>query len=91
MKYRSIAVPVDATQFDQTVKHFVDEFNVKYIKDSEGNMLSIVIGDWIVYFPNNEIHVVSDKNFKQRFVMTEYFTKEELMYARKLAETCDCE
>ena len=91
MKFRSIAVPVEAVKFDLTVEHLEDEHNVKYIKDSYGNILPLVIGDWIVHFPNNEIHVVTDKNFKERFVMTEYFTKEELSYARRLAENCDCE
>lgn len=90
MKYRSIAVPVDAVQFDLNVPHFVDEYGVNYIRDSYGNILPLVVGDWIVYFPNNEIHVVADKCFKQRFEQTDKFTKQELSYARKLAETNDC-
>lgn len=90
MKYRSIAVPVEAIQFDLTVPHLVDEYGVNYIKDSYGNILPLVVGDWIVYFPNNEIHVVTDKCFKQRFERTESFTKSELSYARRLAENSDC-
>lgn len=91
MKYRSIAVPVEAVQFDETVAHMVDEHGVMYIQDSYGNILPLVIGDWIVYFPNNEIHVVADKCFKQRFEQTDKFTKQELTYARRMAEACDCE
>ena len=47
-------------------------------------------GDWLVEFPNGEVHVVRDIRFKQRFEHVESYTKEDIKsavsMARKLAE-----
>lgn len=96
MNYRSIAVPVKATQWIKEDSHILVFPNydggdiISYSLTGEYGATEVEVGDWIVEFPNGEIHVVRDKHFKQRFEQTEKFTKSELSYAQRLSETTDC-
>lgn len=96
MNYRSIAVPVQATQWFKDGDHnlvypIFDGFNIQWyeLSNSSGST-EVDSGDWIVEFPNGEVHVVRDKHFKQRFQETTKFTKQELSYVSRLASMGDC-
>lgn len=96
MNYRSISVPVKATQWNKPGDHEkVTEDNTYqivtyYIEDKLSNPLPVEAGDWIVDFPNGELHVVRDVHFKQRFEHTDKYTMKELGYAARMAESGDC-
>lgn len=42
--------------------------------------------DWIVEFPNGEVHVVRDERFSQRFQRVEAYTPEEVKNAISMAK-----
>lgn len=116
MKFKSRAIPVEATQFNEesyeSLKHLIDtvedfirkgfdslghvsydlceSYTTYYLTEDLG-ATEIAIGDWIVQFPNGEVHVVQDKHFQQRFEHVKEYTKTELSYAHKLAEIGGCE
>lgn len=96
MNYRSVSVPVEATQWLQPGDHKRVKRNTNfstdfyYLEDNLGNELSVEASDWIVEFPNLEIHVVKDVHFKQRFEHTEKYTPKELSYASRMAAAGDC-
>ena len=89
--YRSLSVPVKATQFNKAgdhpqVYHFTDEYTLS----GEYGGTSVDVGDWIVEFATGEIHVVKDKHFRTRFQETKSFTKKELETALRMAFEGDC-
>ena len=86
--YRSKSVPVKAFRvIDIDNLGFIECF---YDKKHSYEGMIVNENDWIVQFPNNEVHIVEDEHFKQRFERTEKFTKTELSYASKLAKESDC-
>lgn len=100
MKFRSISVPVNATQLDENTVYDWNknkEDGKYWVINSDGEkiytegLICFNYGDWFVQFPNKEYHIVSDANFKLRFEQVEKFSKKELSYAARLAATSDCE
>lgn len=96
LKFKSRSVPVKAVQFNsKDGNEYVDvdtlayDWEVYNLRDEYGGT-DVQDGDWIVEFPNKEIHVVTDENFKLRFEEVEEYTKKELSYASLLAASCDC-
>lgn len=84
MNFKSKSIPVKATQWQEGTDH--REMYTGYL-----NAETIVNdGDWIVEFPNGELHVVENKYFVQRFEHVKEYTKAELSYAAKLAKEGDC-
>ena len=92
MYYKSRPVPVKAIQWNK-------DGDYSLVRQVSGNRyeLSLEYGateveptDWIVEFPNGEIHVVRDIHFKIRFEHVETFTPKEISYARLLADMGDC-
>lgn len=99
--YRSISVPVKATQWfkDGDHKDVVKRECESQPHDSwdeifeyrlsQGETL-VEPSDWIVEFATGEVHVVRDVHFKYRFERTNTFTKQELSAAVKMALQGDC-
>lgn len=97
MNYKSKAVPVVAEQVLYNSINAIDsELFATYgedrrikgglpqLKDVYGGTV-IDSGDWLVEFPNGEIHVVRDEQFKQRFEHVNTYTPEEVKNAISMA------
>jgi hypothetical protein len=95
--FRSKPVPVKATQWFKDGDHdrvypIFDGFNIQgYELSSESGSTEVDFGDWIVEFPDGEIHVVRDEHFKIRFEEVKELTKKDRTYAQLLASIGDCE
>ena len=90
--YRSISVPVKATQWKKEGDHdkVVQDASNKFVLVNEYGSTEVNDGDWIVEFATGEIHVVRDFAFKLRFEKTNSFTKKELSAAVNMALQGDC-
>jgi hypothetical protein len=95
--FRSKPVPVKATQWFKDGDHpnvypQFDGFNIQgYELDTSLGSTAVDFGDWIVEFPDGEIHVVRDEHFKIRFQEVKVLSKEDKSYAKLLASIGDCE
>lgn len=90
MHYKSISVPVKAIQWERTSVHWAvvkfTNFRFELLEKLGGT--AVDVGDWIVEFPNGEVHVVTNERFQQRFQHTEMFTPEEVNNAISMAKLC---
>lgn len=90
--FRSISVPVKATQWKKEGDHdkVVQEHHDSFKLLKEYGSTEVNESDWIVEFATGEIHVVRDSAFKLRFEKTNSFTKKELSAAVNMALQGDC-
>ena len=90
MNYKSISVPVKAIQWTVNSSHWavIKYTNFRFeLKETLGGT-AVDVGDWVVEFPNGEVHVVTDERFKQRFQHVETYTPEEVDNAVSMAKLC---